>query len=151
MYIAAPMAGFGSDEAGRIAAVDLVNRTQAALQRGGLKNVYTPVLARPKADQYQTPSTGFDVEWHALRSSKRYLLILPPSLPAGTSVLVTAGIAIALGVPIVIFAQKGAALPYLIEGAVGSNHARLHEYVKVVDIEQMIANDGLSLFGDEMG
>jgi hypothetical protein len=140
VYIAAPMAGFGSDEAGRKAAVDLVNRAQGAMQRLGLQNVYTPVLARPESTNYEKPSTGFDVEWEALRSSKRYLLILPPEMPAGTSVLVTAGIAIALGVPTVV----------LIEGAVGSKQVkvRLHEYVEVRGIEEMIANDGLRLFGE---
>jgi predicted membrane protein len=52
IYIAAPMAGFGADEGGRKAAVDLVNKTQAALQRRGLQNVYTPVVARPDTAQY---------------------------------------------------------------------------------------------------
>jgi len=153
VYIAAPMAGFGSDEAGRKAAVDLVNRVQAALHRLGLQNVYTPVLSRPESLQYETPSTGFDVEWQAIRSSKRYLLILPPDMPAGTSVLVTAGIAIALGIPTVVFARKNAPLPYLIEGAVESRQVkvRLHEYVDILGIEQMIANDGLRIFGEESG
>lgn len=150
VFIAAPMAGFGADEAGRKAAVDIVNQTQAALQRLGLQRVYTPVLARPEATKYETPSTGFDVEWEALRSAKRYLLILPTIMPAGTSVLVTAGIAVALGVPTVVFARKGAPLPYLIQGAVESKQVkvRLFEYLDFKEIEQTIINDGLRLFGE---
>jgi hypothetical protein len=150
VFIAAPMAGFGTDEAGRKAAVDIVNRTQAALQRIGLQQVYTPVLARPEPPKYETPSTGFDVEWDALRSSKRYLLILPAIMPAGTSVLVTAGVAVALGVPTVVFARKDAPLPYLIQGAVESKrvNVRLREYLDIDGIEQTITNDGLRLFGE---
>jgi hypothetical protein len=74
-------------------------------------------------------------------------------MPAGTSVLVTAGIAIGLGIPAVVFAQEKASLPYLIEGAVysGKVKVRLHKYVNIQGIEQMIANDGLRLFGEEPG
>lgn len=149
IYIAAPMAGFDADEAGRQAAVDLVKRAEAAFDRLGVKNIYTPVLSRPDRDKYETPQTGFDVEWEALRSTKRYLLILPPTLPAQTSVLVTAGVAIALSVPSVVLAQEGAPVPYLVEGATGSNHARLHRYKNFHAIEHMIENDGLHLFGEE--
>lgn len=72
-------------------------------------------------------------------------------MPAGTSVLVTAGIAIALGIPTVVLAQIGAQLPYLIEGSVGNQQVkvRLHLYDNIHDIEQMITNDGLRLFGEE--
>lgn len=85
-------------------------------------------------------------------SSERETLLayMPPAIPAGTSVLVTAGIAIALDVPAAVFARKDARLPYLIQGAVESKavKARLHEYIEVSDIEKIITNDGLQLFGE---
>ncbi|HME20005.1 MAG TPA: hypothetical protein VKI44_01335 [Acetobacteraceae bacterium] len=152
VYIAAPMAGFGTDEAGRNAAVELVNAVQAALRRLGIEDVYTPVLARPDAPSYESPGTGFDVEWEALQSARRYLLILPPTMPAGTSVLMTAGAAIALGIPCVILSHESrSALPYMLEGAVQSRqvNVRLHPYRDIDSIELLIRNDGLRLFGQE--
>lgn len=150
VFIATPMAGYGDDEAGRKAAVELVNAVQAALRRlPGVSDVYTPVLSRPEAADYETPATAFDLELAALRSAKRYLLILPSAMPAGSSVLVTAGIAIALGVPTAVLAPEGVP-PYLIDGAAQSKQVnlRVHHYQDLADIVRMIENDGLHLFGE---
>jgi len=152
VYIAAPMAGFGNDDEGRRTAVDLVRCIEGALLRlPDVRNVYTPVAARSQSAQYETPGTAFDTELTALRSAKRYLLVLPGALPAGTSVLVTAGIAIALKLPCAILAHKDLALPYLLDGAVQSRAVQLrqHRYTDAENIEKLFANNGLRLFGSE--
>jgi hypothetical protein len=154
IFIAAPMAGFEGDEAGRIAAVDLVRCVEVALrQLPGIKDVYTPILARPEASQYETPATAFDIELKALSGAKRYVLILPKALPAGTSVLVTAGMAIGLKIPSVILAHEDQHLPYLLDGAVQSRNVNVHlyRYANLERIKHIIQNDGLRLFGEEAG
>jgi hypothetical protein len=153
VLIAAPMAGFGDDEDSRKAAVELVRFVETAVKRlPGVQNVHSPVLARPDPVDYENSAGGFDVEMAALGDAKRYLLILPPSIPPGTSVLVTAGIAIALKVPSVILADKRlGALPYLLDGAVKSKRAnvRLYTYEDTDSLATLIRNDGLGLFGEE--
>jgi hypothetical protein len=152
VFIAVPMAGFGTDELGRKAAVDLIRSVESALLKlPGVSSVHAPALVRPEADSYETPATAFDVEQQVLQNTKRYLLILPPTIPPATSVLITAGMAIALDIPSAIFAPEGKSLPYLLDGAVQSKLAniRLHRYTSTKGLEQLIVNDGLRLFGQE--
>jgi hypothetical protein len=152
VFLAAPMAGFGSNEADRTTMNVLVGQVNAALGRqAGVKSVHTPILTRPDTKQFEDPAVGFAVELEALRSAKRYLLLLPEVIPAGTSVLMTAGMAIALDIPSVIFAKTNSSLPYLLEGAVESKKANvhLHRYTDFSDIDRLIINNGLRLFTDK--
>jgi len=151
VFIAAPMAGFGADEAGRKAAVELVRGVEVALrQLEHIRIVYTPLLARPESLQYETPATAFEAELAALRGAKRYVLILPESMPAGTSVLVTTGIAIARNIPTLILREGGRELPFLLEGAVQSRDVKVHchPYTNLPGIQRLIQNNGLRLFGN---
>lgn len=150
VFIAAPMAGFGTDEAGRKAAVELVRGAEAALrQLPGIRTVYTPVLARPDAAEYETPAAAFDAELAALRGAARYLLILPKGMPAGSSVLVTTGIAIARNIPTLILTEEGRDLPFLLDGATESRNVKVYwqEYTDLPSVRRLIQNNGLRLFG----
>jgi hypothetical protein len=151
VYIASPMAGYGADDGARKAAVDLVRTVEVSLRKLTLQNIYMPMAARPDAKDYETPALGFEAELAALRGAKRYLLVLPGAIPAGTSVLVTAGIAIALKMPCAVLAPKGVNLPYLLDGAVQSKSVQflLHRYENAEDIKQLFVNNGLKLFGTE--
>jgi hypothetical protein len=152
VFIAAPMAGFGGDDAGRKATVDLIHLAAEALRRQrDVNDVYMPALARPDTANYETPATAFDLELAALKNAKKYMLILPPAAAPGSSVLVTAGIAIRENIPCVIFAPDGQALPYLLEGAAQSKHVnvRLHRYRDPKHLVHLIDTDGLRLFGDD--
>ena len=149
VFIASPMAGFGADDTARKAAVDLVRAVDASLRKLDLQNVYMPMAARPDTEDYETPAAGFDAELAALRGAKRYLLVLPGPMPAGTSVLVTIGIAIALKMPCAVLAPEGVKLPYLLDGAVQSKSVQLllHRYTSTQNIGQLFTNNGLKLFG----
>src|SRR5205809_845084 len=137
IFLAVPMAGFGVDEVGRKVAVDVVRSVDAALKRlPGVKNIHAPALVRPEVTNYETPSTAFDIELQALKGAKRYLLLLPPVIPATTSVLVTAGIAIGLNIPSVILAHETLELPYLLEGAVQSKQANIRLF-RFSDIDRL--------------
>jgi len=151
LFIAAPMAGFGNDEAGLKKAVELVIGAQQAMERlSGIESVHSPAFTRPNRDKFESAATAFNVELDSLRGAKRYLLILP-ELPAQTSVLMTIGAAITLNIPCAILAKAGTEVPYLLQGAVDSKRAqvRLERYSDLKDIENIIAKEGLRLFGED--
>jgi hypothetical protein len=151
VFIAAPMAGFGADDAGRKVAVEIVQTAQAALLRLGLPNVHAPPLSRPVTDTYESPGTGFNVEAAALSQVKRYLLILPSAMPPGTSVLLTVGMAIALKLPCLVLADKTLTVPFLLEGAAQSKavNLRLCRYQDAKELAKLIGNDGVKLWDAE--
>lgn len=150
VFIAAPMAGFGTDEASRKQGTELVGAVQAALQKllPG-ESIYAAPLVRPDPKEFETPAIAFNKERDALQASARYVLVVPPVFPAGTSVLMTVGMAIGLDLPGLVLAPENMDLPYLLKGADGSKFVRLkvERYTDLASVHDLFDNNGINVFG----
>jgi hypothetical protein len=152
VYIAAPMAGFGNDDAGRKQGTELVSAVQAALQKllPG-QSIYAAPLVRPDPGDFETPGAAFNREREALHASERYVLVVPPVFPAGTSVLMTVGMAIEKDLLCLVLAPQSMNLPYLLQGAKDSKDAKLSValYTDIASVKHLFDNNGLTLFGGD--
>jgi len=152
VFIAAPMAGFGDDAAGRKAGTEFVGSVRTALQKLLPDQfIYAAPLERTDPTVFETPATAFDKEREALHASERYVLVIPPVFPAGTSVLMTVGMAIGLDLRGLVLAPEGTKLPYLLEGADGSKSVKLHvvRYTDLASVRNIFDNNGIKIFGGE--
>jgi hypothetical protein len=152
IFIAAPMAGFGKDEEALKNATAFVLQVQVAVQGlRGITRVHSPPFTHPDRSKFDTPTAAFEEERKALLGSRRYLLILPPVDAPASSVLLTAGMAIAMDLPCLVLAPANHVLPYLIEGASQSRPVklRIERYSSIDDVERIVRIDGLKLFGEE--
>jgi hypothetical protein len=152
VFISTPMSSFDRT---RYAShrKDILKVTALLEQQCNLKCYFAGQNRLTLAD-FETSDISLHNDYKALARSRYFLLVYPESIVS--SVLVEAGVAIALNKPSIYFKQTGATLPFMLRNAANTDAAdipriRIYEYTDVSHVLQMIRVNGSRLFGGNLG
>lgn len=147
VFVSSPMASFPS-EAEYERHREGVVRVLDALERHCGFRVYYAGRNRPTSSSFQQPDVGARDDLAALRSSERFLLVMP--LPLVTSCYVEAGYALAQNKPSVYYHHRDMELPFMLRKCAqyGSEFPRCkkYEYAVIDGIVNDIETNKGSLF-----
>ena len=99
---------------------------------------------------FQSPAVAIRQNFQKMQQSQRFIMIYPERLPS--SILVEAGMALALGKDSVWFVKSGQSLPFLLREASNASkqdrlpNIRIYEYNSIEDILNWIDQDRQDLF-----
>ena len=114
-FVSAPMAAFGDEEKYKKSRADVLTVVKALQTFCGYKEVYYAGSNIRSSQEFEAADLAFCTDFQAIRDSKVFVLIYPENV--ASSVLVEAGIAIALGKPAIYFTHVNAKLPFILVSA----------------------------------
>lgn len=123
VFIAAPMSGAADESAyqvSRDAAMRIVHRLRSAEQP---YEVYFAGAGIATKAEFTPQGSALEQDMGFLRSADAFVLIYPEKVLS--SVLIEAGYAMALGMPMVLFVRRRADLPYLLQEAESTSNRHL--------------------------
>lgn len=114
-FVSAPMAAFADEEKYKKSRADVLAVIKALQTFCGYKDIYYAGSSIRSSQEFEAADLAFCTDFEAIRDSKVFLLIYPENV--ASSVLVEAGIAIALGKPAIYFTHLNAKLPFILVSA----------------------------------
>ena len=140
VYISAPMASVGDDEYQKIN--QCVCDISDSLQNIGFKRVYSPVIKKSCAEDFDGPAKAIKDNFSQLKQIECIVVIYPQKVPS--SALVEIGYGIALCKKMVVFYREG--VPYLLQDTNGIPHVRTYPFKDYDDIKKIIEMNEMALF-----
>jgi hypothetical protein len=137
VFISSPMSTF-KDNQSYVNHRCEVMQVMSALRVCGFRSVYCAIDRCESIDHFEAKDIAFAKDTRALRNSARFLMIYPGLLSSRvpSSVLVEAGMALALNKPSIYWVAKSAKLPFMLEMANQAQNSRVsvYRYTNVNDI-----------------
>lgn len=134
IFISSPMSSFANNQSYADHRRDIMQVVAALRRDCGFSKVYCASERFEFIDDFEAQNIAFDKDSRALRNSDRFLMIYPSSL--ASSVLVEAGMALALHKPSVYWVATSAKLPFMLEqaGQVKASRVTVYSYTDVSEI-----------------
>lgn len=147
-FLAAPMASHTSDAEYKRDREDMNEIVDAMEKECGFTSVFYAGKHIPTSKQFDAADISVKNDYEALRSSRRFVLVYPFKL--ASSVLVEAGMAIALKKPTIIFARDRNELPFLLKEAEQAfpGLVKIYQYQTPGEIQDKFRKHRDQLFGN---
>jgi nucleoside 2-deoxyribosyltransferase len=143
VFLAAPMASYADDEAYQRDRAGVL-QIKAALAQSGFDVIY-PGEGVASLNDFEASHMAVIADYAALRTSDYFLCLY--FAPVLSSVLVEAGLALALEKPSVYFVSRRADLPFLLRGAdMAFPAVKIYEVADAEAAAQLIEAQGATLF-----
>jgi tRNA A-37 threonylcarbamoyl transferase component Bud32 len=143
VFVSCPMAGARTDQRYQDLRADALRVVDCLERECGLTAFYAGRDV-PTRDAFDAPDYSVVVDLQALRQSRYFLLLYPEKLVS--SVLVEAGIALALGKKAVYFARDARHLPFMLRHLDRVCPVKVYEYRAVEYVLKLLRQHGARLF-----
>jgi nucleoside 2-deoxyribosyltransferase len=148
VFLAAPMASHPSDADYKTDRAEMNRIVETMEKECGFPSVFYAGKHIPTGKEFDAADISVKQDYEALRSSRRFVMVYPFKL--ASSVLVEAGMAIALKKPTLIFTRDRNELPFLLKEAEQAfpGVVKIYEYQTPADIREKFHKHRASLFGN---